>query len=152
MASIENAIGFRSGVMSSVIIVSIAMLTMLFVIHMIHMPHAKTEKFGAWEGATIQPTCQQKVVPAILNPADVNFIQGSEVPLNDFSTQWENNRHVPTVDGSVGGPHSMAMMSFNKCSPDCCPSTYSCNGGCVCETKSQQDLMSSRGGNRTPRQ
>ena len=146
VATIENVIGFfKSGLLSSVVIVAIAMLTMLFVIHMMHMPYAKTEKFSSL--ACSQP----KETPSIINPADVNFIQGNSVPLNDYSTQWENNRHVPTVDGSSGGPHSMAMMSFNKCSPDCCPSTYSCNGGCVCETKAQQDLLSNRGGNRTPR-
>ena len=33
---------------------------------------------------------------------------------------------------------NMFMFEDNLCSPSCCPSTYSCNGGCVC-TNGQQD-------------
>ena len=31
----------------------------------------------------------------------------------------------------------------------CCPSTYSCNGGCVCTTQQQKTLGQGRAGNNT---
>jgi len=34
----------------------------------------------------------------------------------------------------------MFLFKDNMCSPSCCPSTYSCNGGCVCTTEQEQKL------------
>jgi len=43
----------------------------------------------------------------------------------------------------------MFLFKDNKCSPACCPSTYSCNGGCVCTTQQQKTLGQGRAGNNT---
>lgn len=40
---------------------------------------------------------------------------------------------------------SMFVFKDNTCSPSCCPSTYSCNGGCVCTTDQQNNLRRSQG-------
>jgi hypothetical protein len=42
----------------------------------------------------------------------------------------------------------LAMFADNTMSPECCPSSYSGSGGCVCETEQQMKYLSSRGGNR----
>ena len=47
------------------------------------------------------------------------------------------------------GPDSLFMFKNNQCKPECCGSSFSCNGGCVCTTPSQRDFINQRGGNRT---
>ena len=42
------------------------------------------------------------------------------------------------------GQAPMFMFRKNKCSPDCCPSTYSCSGGCVCTTEEQRKRIQGR--------
>ena len=66
-----------------------------------------------------------------------------------------NNRHPAPVeftngtslDGTKNTPNSMFMYSRNKCSLECCPSTRSCDKGCVCETPEQNNFLSHRGNN-----
>lgn len=36
------------------------------------------------------------------------------------------------------------MFGKNKCSPECCPSTYTCSGGCVCTTEDQRKQIHGR--------
>jgi hypothetical protein len=44
------------------------------------------------------------------------------------------------------GEDDEALFVFgkNKCSPDCCPSTYTCSGGCVCTTEEQRTQLNGR--------
>ena len=39
---------------------------------------------------------------------------------------------------------ALFMFGKNKCSPDCCPSTYTCSGGCVCTTEEQRNRIHGR--------
>ena len=41
----------------------------------------------------------------------------------------------------------MFMFTKNKCSLSCCPSTYTCDRGCVCLNQDQRDFINSRGKN-----
>ena len=54
----------------------------------------------------------------------------------------------PSLDGTTQTRQSLAMFSCNRCSPDCCPSSYTCPGGCVCMTPEQRDLLENHGTNR----
>lgn len=47
------------------------------------------------------------------------------------------------------GPDSLFMFKNNQCKPECCPSSYACDGGCVCSTPDQRQYIATRGGNRT---
>ena len=47
------------------------------------------------------------------------------------------------------GPDNLFMFKNNQCKPECCPSSYACDGGCVCTTPDQRQVIASRGGNRT---
>jgi hypothetical protein len=47
------------------------------------------------------------------------------------------------------GPDSLFIFKNNQCKPECCPSSFSCGGGCVCTTPAQRDYINTRGGNRT---
>jgi hypothetical protein len=86
-------------------------------------------------------------------------------PLNDklvYTPQGTPNNLRPTdtvpavypasdlsVDGTKKSPTSLFMFANNQCRPDCCPSTYSCGGGCVCVTQEQMNYISNRGNNNT---
>ena len=56
----------------------------------------------------------------------------------------------PSVDGSPNSAKSMSMFKYNKCMPECCPGTYSCSGGCICQTDKQGKFINRRGNNRRP--
>ena len=47
------------------------------------------------------------------------------------------------------GPDSLFMFKNNQCKPECCGSSFSCGGGCVCTTPQQRQYIAGRGGNRT---
>ena len=55
----------------------------------------------------------------------------------------------PTVDGTKNTPKDMFMFAYNQCKPECCPSTHSCSGGCICTTPSQRKFLAGRGNNKT---
>jgi hypothetical protein len=58
--------------------------------------------------------------------------------------------YYPSVDGQPGSQKRMFMFAQNQVRPECCPSTYSSDRGCVCTTESQRNLIAGRGGNAAP--
>ena len=52
---------------------------------------------------------------------------------------------------NVPHPPGTTMLPFvnNECKPECCGSTMSCDGGCVCTTPEDRNLINTRGGNRS---
>lgn len=84
----------------------------------------------------------------LVPPEKVIVYQGNGVPDQPVAPMtYDQHGSFPSVDGTEEGPRSLFMMSFNKCDPSCCPSTYSCSGGCVCMTKEQQNFVGTRGSN-----
>jgi hypothetical protein len=56
---------------------------------------------------------------------------------------------VPLAGPAVEvGPDNLFIFKNNECKPECCGSTLSCDGGCVCTQKFQRDYINQRGGNR----
>lgn len=49
---------------------------------------------------------------------------------------------------AIDGDH-LFYFANNQCKPECCGSTLSCDGGCVCTTPEQRDFINRRGGNRS---
>ena len=47
------------------------------------------------------------------------------------------------------GQDNLFMFKDNQCKPECCPSSFSCDGGCVCTSPEQRDMINGRGGNRS---
>ena len=72
-------------------------------------------------------------------------IQGNQLPIHPTNTELKSDG--PSVDGTSKSPKNMFMFAHNQCNPKCCPSTYSCDGGCICTTKDQLKFLSSRGSN-----
>jgi len=55
----------------------------------------------------------------------------------------------PTVDGTPNTPHHMFMFAYNRSSPECCPSTFSSDRGCVCMSNAQRDFINRRGNQKS---
>jgi hypothetical protein len=47
------------------------------------------------------------------------------------------------------GEDNLFIFKNNQCKPECCGASYSCDGGCVCTTPDQREMINTRGGNRT---
>lgn len=96
--------------------------------------------------------------------APMEYTMGSDIASS------LHNRKVRQAAGAVGGdimtesglnmdgtpsPYDlleqgeMFMLRDNKFSPECCPSSYSNSMGCACMSKTQNNALNQRGGNRT---
>lgn len=62
---------------------------------------------------------------------------GDGIKLRD---DVDSFRH-PHVDGTENTPQKMFMFAHNQSSPDCCPSVYSTDRGCVCMTENQKKFL-----------
>ena len=50
----------------------------------------------------------------------------------------------PSIDGNTNSHNNMFMFAYNQCKLECCPSTYSCDGGCICSTKTKRNFGRTR--------
>jgi len=66
-------------------------------------------------------------------------------------SSWKCNTPNEPLNGPAfkPGPDSLFMFKNNQCKPECCPASYSCDGGCVCTSPDQRSVIAHRGGNRT---
>ena len=67
------------------------------------------------------------------------------------SSDWRYTAPNEPLEGPQGelGPDNLFLFKNNQCKPECCGSTFSCDGGCVCTTPDQRNFINARGGNRT---
>ena len=57
--------------------------------------------------------------------------------------------NYPNSSGDYNNPYgSRFMFNYNKYSPECCPSIYSSDSGCICLTDKQKKYLYSRAGNK----
>jgi hypothetical protein len=85
--------------------------------------------------------------PAKGGPAIGPFDDLRLLPANGES-QWRGPPPNEPLNAAAA-PSDLFIFSQNQCRPDCCPSSYSCGGGCVCTTIKQRQFLASRGGNRS---
>jgi hypothetical protein len=66
-------------------------------------------------------------------------------------SDWRYTSPNEPLKGPQGelGPDNMFLFKNNQCKPECCGSSFSCDGGCVCTTPDQRNFINARGGNRT---
>ena len=76
---------------------------------------------------------------------------GVSLTCPDGVSNWKFNTPNEPLNGPAFevGPDSLFMFKNNQCKPECCPSSYACDGGCVCTSPDQRQVIASRGGNRT---
>jgi hypothetical protein len=67
------------------------------------------------------------------------------------SSSWRHTAPNEPLNGPPVelGPDNLFMFKNNQCKPECCGSSWSCDGGCVCTTPDQREFINTRGGNRT---
>ena len=74
-----------------------------------------------------------------------------KVPANGVSAWRDTLPNEPLAGPEFKGPSPDNLFIFknNQCKPECCGSSFSCGGGCVCTTPAQRQMIADRGGNRT---
>jgi len=81
-----------------------------------------------------------------LNGNQINFVEAPQ--FTDGRLAWDGPYATPPP--ALPATDISFFMANNRSSPSCCKAaTYSTSDGCVCTTKSQQDFINMRGGNRT---
>jgi hypothetical protein len=76
---------------------------------------------------------------------------GVTLPTGNNVSTW---RYTAPNEELLGAPFevgddSLFIFKNNQCKPECCGSSFSCSGGCVCTTPDQRQYIAGRGGNRT---
>ena len=107
------------------------------------------ESFENYHGTYLRnPSRNEPLYDKIVVP------QGHPIPLYDSVVDIDNlSTNGPTLDGTKNTPNSMFVFTKNQCKPECCPSTYSCDGGCVCTTLEQRKYIGvNRGNNKTTKE
>jgi len=76
---------------------------------------------------------------------------GVKLTCPDGGSQWKCNTPNEPLNGPAfkPGPDSLFIFKNNQCKPECCPSSYACDGGCVCTTPDQRQQIAERFGNNT---
>jgi len=83
--------------------------------------------------------------------AKMGPFDGVKLTCPDGVSSWKCNTPNEPLNGPAfePGPDSLFMFKNNQCKPECCPSSYACDGGCVCTSPDQRQVIATRGGNRT---
>lgn len=64
---------------------------------------------------------------------------------------WTASEPLPVSTSPANShqdPNKLMSLVGNKTSPDCCPSAFNTDTGCICLTDSDRSLFASRGGNK----
>jgi len=59
--------------------------------------------------------------------------------------EWAKTEPYDLTRSTPGQPH---FLVNNRVGPDCCPSAFTSDTGCVCLSEADKDFMGTRGGNR----
>jgi len=83
----------------------------------------------------------------------IGAFDGVKLETGNNVSSWRYTSPNEALSGNFPkfepGPDNLFMFKDNQCKPECCGSSYSCGGGCVCTTPEQRDFINHRGGNRT---
>ena len=78
---------------------------------------------------------------------------GVKLETGNKISQWRYTSPNEPLKGNFPkfelGQDNLFMFKDNQCKPECCGSSFSCDGGCVCTTPDQRDFINKRGGNRS---
>ncbi len=70
---------------------------------------------------------------------------GINFPASSITAKYQGpdiTENAPSVNCDLTDSRkSLFPFSYNKCSPSCCPSPYSCSGGCVCLSSKQKQCF-----------
>jgi len=70
---------------------------------------------------------------------------GVNYPASSITAKYQGpdiTENAPSVNCDLTDDRkSLFPFAYNKCSPSCCPSPYSCSGGCVCLSPKQKQCF-----------
>ena len=109
-------------------------------------PSPTKHTMGIYDGVRLTTRCPDKwkhppceLVYYHPSRLSESLFQGWQGPdIKPRPSKLDYGRETPTVDGKKNSPRSMFMFAYNQCRPECCPSTYSCDRGCVCTSAAQR--------------
>ena len=107
---------------------------------------------GPYSNVRLQNTGEYWMQPpqnAPLKDGNLYTPTGTPFPLRPNLSGPAPMTNGPNVDGTKNTPPSMFSFAYNQFKPECCPSIYSSDNGCVCTTANQRKLFSKRGNNKT---
>ena len=82
----------------------------------------------------------------LLDSNKIYIPQGNTINLKKSKNQTIGYQQFgPPVDDKPNSQKSLFTFAYNQCRPECCPSTYSCDRGCICTNESQRRLINKRG-------
>ena len=119
-----------------------------------HMEKAADKKEGADKKEAADK--KEKFANYSGNPAGA---KASYQPMGAFDnvkletgngSEWRYTKPNEPLNGPEVevGPDNLFMFKNNQCKPECCGASFSCDGGCVCTSPQQRNLINTRGGNR----
>jgi len=83
----------------------------------------------------------------------VGAFDGVKLETGNGVSNWRYTSPNEPLQGNFPkfelGQDNLFMFKDNQCKPECCGSSLSCDGGCVCTTPDQRDFINKRGGNRS---
>jgi hypothetical protein len=81
----------------------------------------------------------------------IGAYDGIRLPTGNSVSGWRYTAPNEPLTGAPFTPGADQLFIFknNQCKPECCGSSFSCDGGCVCTTPEQRDYIANRGGNVT---
>lgn len=81
----------------------------------------------------------------------IGQFDGIRLTSKNGAESWRYTAPNESLNGPAFqvGPDNLFMFKNNQVKPECCGSTFSGNGGCVCTTPEQRKYLNMRGGNRT---
>ena len=106
---------------------------------------------GPYSNVRLQNTGEYWMQPpqnAPLKFSNLYTPNGTPFPLRPSISGPAPMTNGPNVDGTKNTPPSMFAFAYNQSKPECCPSIYSSDKGCVCTTANQRKFISSRGNNK----
>jgi hypothetical protein len=79
----------------------------------------------------------------------IGAFDGVNLPTGNNVSSWRYTAPDEKLLGAEFSPgdDSLFMFKNNQCKPECCGSSFSCSGGCVCTTPQQRNYIAGRGGN-----
>jgi len=72
-------------------------------------------------------------------------------PYDSASGGWMSSEHMPVgsiPQNSALEENKLMLMVGNEIKPECCPSSFSSDAGCVCLSGQDKKMFGSRGGNK----
>ncbi len=100
-------------------------------------------KGGAPRESFMQKSAGMPLNAAGIGPYDQVSVSGA--------SGWASSEPQPVGQHPVNTPldtNKLMLLEGNTVSPDCCPSAFNTDTGCVCLTASDKKLFASRGGNK----